>query len=153
MAGKPPQGGRRTIVRRSPVHGLGVFALRKVRKGERIIEYAGKRISHAEADRLYPDDGSPHTMLFILDTKTVIDANRDGNSARFINHCCEPNCTATFEKKHIYIDALRDIRKGEELNYDYNMVLGERHTPKAKRENPCYCGAKRCRGTLLGPKR
>ena len=149
----PLAGGRRIVVRRSSIHGLGVFALRTIRKGERIIEYAGRRISHAEADRLYPGDSSPHTMLFIFDRRTVIDANREGNSARFINHCCKPNCTAKFEKEGIFIDALRDIRRGEELNYDYNMVLGERHTPKAKRENPCYCGAKRCRGTLLGPKR
>ncbi|UCF75977.1 MAG: SET domain-containing protein-lysine N-methyltransferase [Betaproteobacteria bacterium] len=153
MSRTQSRGGRRISVRRSPIHGLGVFALKKIRKGERIIEYTGERISHREADRRYPNDDSPHTMLFIVDKKIVIDATREGNSARWINHSCRPNCESVEEKKRMYIEAIRDIRKGEELSYDYNLVLDERHTPAAKRENPCFCGVKRCRGTLLGPKR
>ncbi len=153
MSQTQSQAGRRISVRRSPIHGMGVFALRNIRKGERIIEYTGERISHREADRRYPDDESPHTMLFIVDKKIVIDATHAGNSARWINHSCRPNCESVDEKKRIFIEAMRDIRRGEELTYDYNLVLDERHTPKAKRENPCFCGHKRCRGTLLGPKR
>jgi uncharacterized protein len=153
MSRTQSKGGRRISVRRSPIHGRGVFALRKIRKGERIIEYRGERVTHREADRRYPEDDSPHTMLFIVDNKTVIDATRTGNSARWINHSCRPNCESIDDDKRIYIEARRDIRKGEELSYDYNLVLDERHTPAVKRENPCLCGAKRCRGTLLGSKR
>ncbi|MDH3287674.1 MAG: SET domain-containing protein-lysine N-methyltransferase [Betaproteobacteria bacterium] len=153
MARTQSKGGRRISVRRSPIHGRGVFALKKIRKGERIIEYTGERITHREADRRYPNDDSSHTMLFIVDKKIVIDATRVGNSARWINHSCRPNCESVDEDKRMYIEATRDIRKGEELSYDYNLVLEERHTPAAKKENPCLCGAKRCRGTLLGSKR
>jgi len=153
MAHTQSGGGRRISVRRSNIHGRGVFALQKIRKGERVIEYTGERISHREADHRYPNDDSPHTMLFIVDKKLVIDATRTGNSARWINHSCRPNCESINDEKRIYIEAMRDIRAGEELTYDYNLILDERHTPALKRENPCSCGAKRCRGTLLGPKR
>ena len=147
------QGGRRFAVRRSSIHGRGVFALKTISKGERVIEYTGERISHEEAGRRYPDDDSPHTMLFTVDRDIVIDATRIGNSARWINHSCRPNCESVDDEGRIYIEAVRDIRPGEELTYDYNLLLDEPHTPAAKRENPCFCGEKRCRGTLLGRKR
>lgn len=142
-------------MRRSPIQGRGVFALRPIRKGARVIEYIGERVSHREADRRHTsEDGwSPHTMLFIVDRKTVIDATRRGNSARWINHSCRPNCEAVDDGGRIYIEAIRDIRAGEELTYDYNLVLDEPHTPAAKKAHPCHCGEPRCRGTLLGKKR
>jgi uncharacterized protein len=154
MAGSS-RSGRRFAVRSSGIHGRGVFALRRIRKGERIIEYTGERISHKVADRRYGKlhETSPHTMLFTVDDHVVIDATVDGNSARWINHSCQPNCETSDEDGRIYIEALRDIRPGEELTYDYRMYLDEPHTAKAKRENPCRCGAKRCRGTLLASKR
>jgi SET domain-containing protein len=132
-----------------------VFALRPIRKGARVIEYIGERISHREADRRHTsEDGwSPHTMLFIVDGKTVIDATYQGNSARWINHSCRPNCEAVDDAGRIYIEAIEDIRPGEELTYDYNLLLDEPHTPAAKKAHPCQCGAPRCRGTLLGRKR
>src|SRR5438552_10976687 len=88
--------GRRFIVRHSHVHGRGVFALTTIPKGARLLEYLGERISHSEADRRYAKEheNSPHTMLFAVNDKVVIDATRDGNSARFINHSCAPNCAA-----------------------------------------------------------
>lgn len=146
-------GGRRIGVRRSNIHGRGVFALNRIAKGERIIEYTGERITHREADRRYPGDDSSHTMLFIVDDRIVIDATRKGSSARWINHSCRPNCESVDDEGRIYIEAMHDIRPGEELTYDYNLVLEEPHTPAAKRENPCFCGEKCCRGTLLGSKR
>jgi SET domain-containing protein len=145
--------GRRIGLRRSPIHGRGVFALKRIGKGERIIEYTGERISHDEVDRRYPEDSSPHTMLFTVDKNIVIDATRIGNTARWINHSCNPNCESVDEEGRIYIEAIRNIGRGEELTYDYNLVLEERHTPAAKLENPCFCGEQRCRGTLLGRKR
>jgi SET domain-containing protein len=146
---------QRFSVRRSAIQGRGVFALQPIRKGTRLIEYVGERISQREADRRHTskDGWSPHTMLFAVDEKTVIDATRRGNSARWINHSCSPNCEAVDDEERIYIEAIRDIRPGEELTYDYNLVLDEPHTPAAKSAHPCSCGARRCRGTLLGKKR
>lgn len=153
MASSTKEIRRRFAVRNSPIHGRGVFALRLIPKRSRIIEYKGQRMSHEEADARYgkEHENSPHTMLFTVDDKTVIDASRKGNSARWINHSCSPNCE-TVGGDRIFIEALRDIPPGEELTYDYNLQLGERHTPKAKREHACYCGSRRCRGTMLGTK-
>ncbi len=152
MAQKARTTRRRISVRRSPIHGRGVFALMPIPKGTRIIEYKGERISHEEADERYSDAhaSSPHTMLFTLNDGIVIDATRRGNSARWINHSCAPNCEIADDDNHIFIDAARDIRPGEELSYDYNLQIGEPHTAEAKREHACLCGARRCRGTMLG---
>jgi hypothetical protein len=102
-------------VRHSRVHGYGVFALRRIRKGTRVIEYLGERVTQAQADARYagkdPDDG--HTFLFTVDARTVIDAGVMGNDARFVNHSCDPNCQAIDTDKRIFIEALRTIRPGE----------------------------------------
>jgi SET domain-containing protein len=146
---------RRVSVRNSPIQGRGVFAQRPIRKGARVIEYLGERISHREADRRHTSEDGwfAHTMLFIVDSKTVIDATYRGNSARWMNHSCRPNCEAVDDGGRIYIEAIRDIRTGDELTYDYNLMLDEAHTPAAKKAHPCRCGTPRCRGTLLGQKR
>lgn len=145
----------RVAVRNSPIHGRGVFAVNTIAKGARILEYTGERMSHAEADRRYGDlhEGSSHTMLFAATDKVVIDATKRGGPARWINHSCAPNCEANEEDGRVFIDAICPIKPGQELSYDYNLVLEERHTPKLKREHPCHCGAPKCRGTLLGSKR
>ena len=119
------------------------------------MEYTGERITHREADRRYAaeHEHSPHTMLFAVDEKTVIDATHRGNSARFINQSCAPNCEAIAEDGRIFIDTVRQIPAGGELTYDYNLVLEERHTPAVKRAHACFCGVRKCRGTLLGTKR
>jgi SET domain-containing protein len=149
-------GGARTVVRNSPVHGRGVFARVAIRKGARLLEYKGRRISEAAADERYPDDDSKpaHTFLFLLDDGTVIDANFEGNSARWINHSCDPNCeTEEDENGHVWIDAIRYIRPGEELFYDYNLVLDEPLTPLLKERYRCRCRSGNCRGTLFGKRR
>ena len=142
------------VVRWSKIHGRGVFAATDIAKGDRIIEYKGKRISYKLACKLYPDvDGKPtHTFLFEIDDDTVIDAAQGGNAARWINHSCEPNCEAIDEDGRIYIEAIRKIKEGEELGYNYGITLDERHTKAEKKRWPCYCGKKSCRGTLLQPK-
>jgi SET domain-containing protein len=147
--------GPRIIARKSPVHGRGVFALVDIPKGERIVEYKARKITWAQADRWYADDESKpsHTFLFTLDDKYVLDGNKDGNIARWINHSCKPNCESDVVDGHIWIESLRNIKAGEELNYDYNITLETPHTPAEKRRWPCLCGAKNCRGTLLGKKR
>jgi SET domain-containing protein len=143
---------RRIAVRNSPIHGRGVFALRRIPKGMRIIEYKGTLITDKEADRRFGklQENSAHTMLFSVDGGMVIDATRRGNSARWINHSCAPNCEIEEQSQRVFIEARRMIRPGEELTYDYNLQIGERHTKKAKRAHACLCGSKRCRGTMLG---
>ena len=143
---------RRFVIRKSPIHGRGVFALTHIPKHTRIIEYKGERISQEEADERYSEahENSPHTMLFEVNDRLVIDATHKGNSARWINHSCAPNCEIEDENERIFIESRRDIRPGEELTYDYNLQLGEPHTAAAKRFHTCFCGARRCRGTMVG---
>jgi hypothetical protein len=137
------------------LHGKGAFALRPIRKGEVVGEYVGERIDDDEADRRYPEegDGPHHTFLFALDDGSILDAAVGGNSTRFINHSCDPNCEAVEEDGRIFIHALRNIRTGDELVYDYHFILDVPHTPAEKRRYPCNCGSRNCRGTILAKKR
>lgn len=146
---------RRIQVRRSGVHGKGVFALRPIASGERIIEYRGEVISWPEALRRHPHDPTDptHTFYFHIDEDHVIDAKVGGNAARWINHACEPNCEADEQDGRVFIKALRDLHPGEELFYDYGLVIDERQTAKLKREYACRCGSPRCRHTMLAPRR
>jgi hypothetical protein len=140
-------------LRRSSIQGRGAFATRAIRKGARIIEYLGERISQAVADERYDDTkmSRHHTFLFNVDEDTVIDAAHEGNDARFINHSCDPNCQAFLEGDRIFIYALRDIAEGEELSYDYSYDRTEDMGPEEERMYICRCGAKTCRGTILAP--
>jgi SET domain-containing protein len=140
-------------VRRSNVHGLGVFAAKLIPKGTRIIEYVGERVSHDEADRRYEekDENDSHTFLFIVDPKTVIDAGVDGNDARFFNHSCDPNCESTVEKRRVYIEAVRDIEPGVELTYDYQIQREDDDPDNIDQVFACRCGFPQCRGTMLWP--
>jgi hypothetical protein len=140
-------------VRRSNVHGLGVFAAKRIPKGARIIEYVGERVSHDEADRRYEekDANDSHTFLFIVDSKTVIDAGVDGNDARFFNHSCDPNCESTVEKRRVYIEAVRDIEAGAELTYDYQIQREDDDPDNIDDVFACRCGFTQCRGTMLWP--
>jgi SET domain-containing protein len=137
------------------VHGKGVFALQDLAEGETLIEYVGEVISWAEAQARHPHDPLQpnHTFYFHIDEHLVIDALFGGNSSRWINHACEPNCEAAEEDGRVFIRALRNIDAGEELNYDYGLIIEARYTARLKAEYPCWCGAPSCRGTLLAPKR
>ena len=155
VAAKRSSQGRRIQVRRSGVHGKGVFALQAMAAGTRIIEYLGEVIDWDEAQRRHPHDPEQplHTFYFHVDDDRVIDASIGGNAARWINHSCAPNCWADEQGGRIFITARRDIAAGEELNYDYGLTLSERYTKRLKAEYACRCGAASCRGTLLAPKR
>ncbi|RIX80588.1 SET domain-containing protein [Acidovorax cavernicola] len=150
----PLSGGRRIQMRRSDVHGNGVFAVQDLAEGETLIEYKGQVISWKEALRRHPHDPSQpnHTFYFHIDDGRVIDGNVQGNDARWINHSCEPNCEADEVDGRVYIKALRNIAAGEELNYDYGLIIDEPYTEKLLSEFPCWCGSEMCRGTLLTPK-
>jgi hypothetical protein len=151
---------RRIVTRRSPIHGNGVFAATDLPKGVRLLQYRGRVITQAQADRRY--DGSSdtgHTFLFILNDHHVIDANFDGNAARWINHSCSPNCEAVIvehaidrRRDRVFIETIRPIKAGEEIAYDYGIVLDEPYTPRLKKIWQCLCGSKKCTGTILKPK-
>jgi SET domain-containing protein len=146
---------RRIQTRRSGVHGKGVYALVDLAEGETVIEYVGEVISWDEALRRHPHDPKDpnHTFYFHIDENHVIDAKYGGNSSRWINHSCDPNCEAETDDGRVFIRAQRNIQPGEELFYDYGLVIDEPYTPALKKQYPCWCGAKNCRGTLLAPKR
>ena len=154
-AGKPHKK-RPYTVRNSPIHGRGVFAARVIRKGEDIIEYRGRRISTEEADEL-PDsdpDNPFHTFLFELNDGRVIDAARGGNASRWINHSCAPNCEPYEDDDcRVFIAAKRTIRAGEELGYDYKLHVPGRRSARMLANYACRCGAPRCRGTMVDPKK
>ncbi|CAN5301991.1 SET domain-containing protein-lysine N-methyltransferase [soil metagenome] len=148
--------------RRSVIHGNGVFAVAPIRKGTRLVQYKGKLRAHREVDRIYADEvDTGHTFLFTLNDTYVIDANVGGNEARWINHSCDPNCEAVHDEDEdgdpardgVFIEALRAIKPGEELTYNYGIKLDEAHTAKLKKLWACHCGSPKCTGTMLQPKR
>ena len=147
--------GRRIQTRRSGVHGKGVYAVADLAEGETLIEYIGEIITWEEALRRHPHDPSDpnHTFYFHIDEDHVIDAKVGGNSSRWINHSCKPNCEADVEDGRVFIRARRDIQAGEELFYDYGLVVDERYTAALKKKFACHCGNPDCRGTMLSPKR
>lgn len=151
----PRHGARRTQVRRSPVHGRGVYAMRPIAAGERLFEYRGEIITWEEALARHPHDPAnpEHTFYFHIDDGRVIDGGRGGNSSRWINHACRPNCEADEVGGRVYIRALRAIEPGEELFFDYALMLEGRHTARVKKRYECRCGAPECRGTMLAPRR
>ena len=145
---------RRIQTRRSGIHGKGVFALADLAEGEVILEYVGEVITWKEALRRHPHDPLQpnHTFYFHIDDKHVIDGKQGGNSSRWINHACEPNCEADENGGRVFIKALRNIKAGQELFYDYGLIIDSPYTKKLLAQYPCWCGAKKCRGTLLAPK-
>ena len=139
------------VVRRSRIHGRGVYATQPIAKGTRIFEYLGERVSHAAADKRYEDhdENDNHTFLFIVDRNTVIDAAVNGSDARFINHHCDGNCTSVIENRRVFIDAVRAIAPGEELGYDYEIGRDKDDPPNVDEIYACRCGSPKCRGSML----
>ena len=140
-------------VRRSPLHGNGVFAARDIPVGTRIIEYIGVHITPEQADERHPvnPDDPFHTFYFALSGGMVIDGGNGGNDARWVNHSCVPNCETeeNTDGTRVYVVALRNIARDEELFYDYGLVLDDKITKKLKTEYRCLCGHDSCRGTML----
>jgi SET domain-containing protein len=113
-------------------------------------------ITWKQAERRHPHDPDDphHTFFFHIDDEHVIDANVGGNAARWINHACQPNCESDIDEENhrVFIKALRKIKRGEELFYDYGLAIDEPYTRKLKKQFACRCGAGDCRGTMLAPK-
>lgn len=137
-------------VRRSKIHGRGVVATKDIPAGTRIIEYVGERITKAESDRRdearaarAAKGGDGCVYIFEINKRHDIDGDVPWNTARFINHSCEPNCESENVRGHIWITASRDIAKGEELTYDYGFDV------ENWQDHPCRCGAKRCVGYIV----
>jgi len=145
-------------VKQSEVHGKGVFAVTDIPKNTKIIEYTGERISWKVAEERHPHDPQQpnHTFYFGLEDGSTIDAKYGGNEAMWINHSCKPNCQALEEDfgktTRVFLYAKKKIKKGEELFYDYGLVVDEKMTKQLKKDYECRCGAKHCRGTMLATK-
>jgi hypothetical protein len=141
-------------VRQSGIQGKGAFANRKIRKGQRIIEYTGERISNDEADDRYDETNMRrhHTFLFTVTPRIVVDGAINGNESIYINHSCDPNCEAVIEDRRIFIEAVRTIEAGEELAYDYQYERTGEDDDEMARFYKCLCGAPNCRGSIMKDK-
>jgi uncharacterized protein len=127
-------------IAQSSIQGYGGFATRPLRKGARVVEYLGERITKEESLRRCE---AQNWFIFGLDEEFDLDGNVPWNPARFINHSCEPNCEAFCEDGAVWIVALRDIRPGEEVtfNYGYDLIDYEEHV--------CRCGVPGCIGYMV----
>lgn len=146
-----PENRRRTQVRNSSVHGKGVYAIRPMKEGDTVLEYKGEIITWRKALDRHPHDPSQpnHTFYFHLDDGHVIDAKHSAAPAKWINHSCHPNLEARQQGNRVFLQALRDIQPGEELFYDYALMIEGRKTAKDKKDHACLCGKSNCRGTML----
>lgn len=148
--------------RNSPIHGSGVFSKVNIAKGDPIVQYKGKLITHAKADKDHHTDiDTGHTFLFSLNEKWIINANEDGNIARWINHSCAPNAIAfvhehkskKLKKDKVIIEALHDIAQGEEITYDYGFEFDVPYTKALMDAWACRCGKAACTESMLKPKK
>lgn len=128
------------IVKESTIAGKGCFALEDIPAGTLIGEYTGPIITFEEADDIYGED--EETYLFSLEGNKCIDATHHDCTMKYINHCCNPNCEADEENDRVFYKAKRDIKVGEELTVDYQLI--------SENEDKCFCGADACRGTMRG---
>lgn len=132
-----------TYISNSNVHHRGLFAKKFIKKGTRVIEYTGEKITSKEADRREElNDKIGITYIFILNSRYCIDGAVDGNDSIYINHSCNPNLKVVIKNNHIYLYAIKNIKKDEELSYDYafdydpdNLVI-------------CHCASPNCRGFI-----
>ena len=127
-------------IKESSIHGMGGFAKEFIPKNSRIIEYTGRRISKKESlDNCIQNNA----YIFYLNEEFDLDGNVEWNIARFLNHSCDPNAEARFEDGHIWIVAIRDITRDEEITFDYGYDL------ESYRDYPCQCGAPSCCGYMI----
>ena len=148
--GKEPTTSKYIEVRESEIHGTGVFAKTKVPKGKKVIEYVGEKITKKESERrsialIEKNHGSETdgaVYIFEVNKHRDIDGNIPENTARFINHSCEPNCEPDVIKNRVWLISTRKIKEGEELSYNYGFDLD------GYEDHECKCGAKKCVGYI-----
>ena len=131
-------------VRRSKIDNLGLYAARNIKRGAKIIEYKGKVITRREAEENPKYDNDKAIYLFNLNKKYDLDGDFKYNTARLINHSCDPNCDVDGVGLKLWIYAIKDIKKNEELTYDYGFSFD-----KDYKDFPCRCGAKKCVGFIV----
>ncbi|MDB6140344.1 MAG: protein-lysine N-methyltransferase [Verrucomicrobiaceae bacterium] len=139
------------VVRSSSIHSRGVFAKRDIPKDTEILEYLGEKISKAESERRaqarmarHRKSGVAAVYIFALNNRQDLDGSSPKNTARLLNHSCDPNCEALQERGRIWVCAKRDIKEGEELTFNYGFDLENWD------EHECRCGTKRCVGFIVG---
>jgi uncharacterized protein len=128
------------VFKSSPIHGMGGFARVDIPAGARVIEYVGEKITKQESLARCEQNNE---YIFALDDEHDLDGHVSWNPARFLNHSCEPNCEARLEGGCIWVVAIREIRAGEELTFNYGYDLAD------YAEHPCGCGAPGCVGYIV----
>lgn len=138
----------------SEVHGKGVFAITKIPKDTKIIQYIGRKITKKESEKIADeqlelnkkDNNHGAVYIFELNKKYDLDGNTPDNHAKYINHSCNPNCESINEDNEIWIYSIKEIQKGEELSFDYG------YDPDSYEDHPCKCGANNCIGYIVAEK-
>lgn len=130
--------------KKSGINNLGLFAKTDIKKGEKVIEYKGRKFTHKQVEEDDRFDNSKAIYLFTLNERYVLDGDTKTNTAKYINHSCDPNCEVDIIKGKIWIIAIKDIKKGDELSYDYGFGYDTDF-----RQFPCKCGSKNCCGYIV----
>ena len=130
--------------KKSGINNLGLFAKGDINKGEKVIEYKGRKFTHKQVEENDRFDNSKAIYLFTLNERYVLDGDTKTNTAKYINHSCDPNCEVDIIKGKIWIIAIKDIKKGDELSYDYGFGYDAEF-----RQFPCKCGSKNCCGYIV----
>lgn len=130
--------------KKSGINNLGLFAKSDINKGEKVIEYKGRKFTHKQVEENDRFDNSKAIYLFTLNERYVLDGDTKTNTAKYINHSCNPNCEVDIIKGKIWIIAIKDIKKGDELSYDYGFGYDADF-----RQFPCKCGSKNCCGYIV----
>ena len=130
--------------KKSGINNLGLFAKSDINKGEKVIEYKGRKFTHKQVEENDRFDNSKAIYLFTLNERYVLDGDTKTNTAKYINHSCDPNCEVDIIKGKIWIIAIKDIKKGDELSYDYGFGYDADF-----RQFPCKCGSKNCCGYIV----
>jgi len=130
--------------KKSGINNLGLFAKSDINKGEKVIEYKGRKFTHKQVEEDDRFDNSKAIYLFTLNERYVLDGDTKTNTAKYINHSCDPNCEVDIINGKIWIIAIKDIKKGDELSYDYGFGYDADF-----RQFPCKCGSKNCCGYIV----
>ena len=130
--------------KKSGINNLGLFAKSDIKKGEKVIEYKGRKLTHKQVEENDRFDNSKAIYLFTLNERYVLDGDTKTNTAKYINHSCDPNCEVDIIKGKIWIIAIKDIKKGDELSYDYGFGYDADF-----RQFPCKCGSNNCCGYIV----